>query len=389
MAACGSVRQPIAGDSLRDDRRPTDRAHRRRGARRPRRGGQVPCRRHRRPRLGYRKVRSGSPVHRRERGSALAPDDEDPPDCRRWFRDADPGGGHGHHLAEADGDRDAEGQGSRRSGDRGQERVPREHEPRDSHADERRAGDDTARARLRPPAGSTRVSGNGAELGPGAAHGDQRRARFLQDRSGPDGVRASAVRAAQHDRRDCRNAHASRKGEIAEASERDRCGRARQPRRRSPSPPAGPSESARQRSEIHPRRIRHASGVAGRRARRRRGGGHAASGGPGHRYRDSRGPAGTHLRTVQTGGQFDDPRIRRHGTGPEHLDPARRRDGRSHLAREREGPRLHIFTRRFRSDSASRRQSTASRFYWHRSRGPCDSSLRRTTSSISASRARS
>ena len=51
--------------------------------------------------------------------------------------------------AEAGGDRDAEGEGSGRSRHAGQERVPRQHEPRDPHADERRARDDRARARHR------------------------------------------------------------------------------------------------------------------------------------------------------------------------------------------------------------------------------------------------
>ena len=57
----------------------------------------------------------------------------------RRDRGPDPGRGDGHHAAEAGGDRDAEGQGSGRSGDRGEERVPGQHEPRDPHADERRA----------------------------------------------------------------------------------------------------------------------------------------------------------------------------------------------------------------------------------------------------------
>ena len=51
------------------------------------------------------------------------------------------------------------------------------------------------RPRHRASAGAARVSGNGEELGRGAAHRDQRRARFLEDRGRPDGVRAARLRA--------------------------------------------------------------------------------------------------------------------------------------------------------------------------------------------------
>ena len=58
-----------------------------------------------------------------------------------------------HHDAQAGGAGNASGQGGRRKRQPGQERVPRQHEPRDPHADERRHGHDRA-----PPA-------HGAERG--------------------------------------------------------------------------------------------------------------------------------------------------------------------------------------------------------------------------------
>ena len=79
----------------------------------------------------------------------------------RWFRNVgrvQPGDGkrdegdrrhHGHHAAEGADDQPGAGQVHGRSGCPGQERVPRQHEPRNPHADERRDRHDGPAARHR------------------------------------------------------------------------------------------------------------------------------------------------------------------------------------------------------------------------------------------------
>ena len=105
----------------------------------------------------------------------------------------------------------------------------------------------------------------------------------------------------------------------------------------------GPAESARQRDQVHPRRDRSTLRVSlaealppdAREAVLHFEVEDTGIGIPGR-------PAGAHLRGLQAGGRFDDAQVRRDGAGVEHLDAARRRDGRPDLARERGGARQHL-----------------------------------------------
>ncbi len=75
-------------------------------------------------------------------------------------------------------------------------------------------------------ADAARVSRDGEELGRRPAHRDQRRARFLQDRGRPDGVRAaraSPPRHGRHDGRDARAAREASKGWSCAARSRRTC----------------------------------------------------------------------------------------------------------------------------------------------------------------------
>ena len=73
-------------------------------------------------------------------------------------------------------------QGRRREGQPRQERVPRQHEPRDPHPDERHHRHDRAGARHRPYPRAARLPRNGQALGRLAPDGDQRHPRLLEDR---------------------------------------------------------------------------------------------------------------------------------------------------------------------------------------------------------------
>ena len=95
----------------------------------------------------------------------------------------------------ATGGRAEPGAGSCRVGEPRQERVPRQHEPRDPHAHERhyrfqRAGDDGCRLQR----GTAPISRNDSRLGGWAAQDSQRRPRHFQDRSGQAPRRVEPLR---------------------------------------------------------------------------------------------------------------------------------------------------------------------------------------------------
>ena len=78
-----------------------------------------------------------------------------------------------------------------RAGEPGQVRVPRQHEPRAPHADERHPRlhrDDPRRHLRRRAPGGARPDPGRPDLRAAAAPADQRRPRPLQDRGGPDGA---------------------------------------------------------------------------------------------------------------------------------------------------------------------------------------------------------
>jgi CheY-like chemotaxis protein/HPt (histidine-containing phosphotransfer) domain-containing protein/Na+-transporting methylmalonyl-CoA/oxaloacetate decarboxylase gamma subunit len=90
--------------------------------------------------------------------------------------------------------RAARRQGAGRSRQPGQERVPRHHEPRDPHPDERRARHDRAAAGLpaRPHPAALRRAGPAVGAPPAGHH--QRHPRFLEDRVGPHRARSHRLR---------------------------------------------------------------------------------------------------------------------------------------------------------------------------------------------------
>ena len=63
----------------------------------------------------------------------------------------------------------------------GEERVSSQYVPRNSHAAERRNGNDRSGARYRTHGRAARISGDREDVGRFSAHGDQRHSRFLQD----------------------------------------------------------------------------------------------------------------------------------------------------------------------------------------------------------------
>ena len=99
-----------------------------------------------------------------------------------------------HHRAQADGGRAAPGARSRRGSDQDEVHVPRQHEPRDPHADERHHRHVAPRAEDRLEREAARLRPEDPQRGHGAARHHQRHPRLLQDRGrqahpGDDGLR--------------------------------------------------------------------------------------------------------------------------------------------------------------------------------------------------------
>ena len=82
----------------------------------------------------------------------------------------------------------------------GQERVPRQHEPRNPHADERDHGHDGAAAADRSRRRAARLRRRRAAVRRLAAHHHQRHPRFLEDRVGEDRAGIDRFHPADHDR---------------------------------------------------------------------------------------------------------------------------------------------------------------------------------------------
>ena len=128
-----------------------------------------------------------------------------------------PGGAPGAARQGA-GDRQA----PRRGGDRGEERLPRQHEPRDSHAAQRHPRDDDAGAADPAVGRAAGLPDDGEVVGRVAAGDHQRHPRLLEDRGAAARSRARRVRPAR-DRR--------RRGQAAGAPRRRKRHRARLPHR--------------------------------------------------------------------------------------------------------------------------------------------------------------
>ena len=87
-----------------------------------------------------------------------------------------------------------------------EERIPGQHEPRDSHAVERRRRHDGARARHRPQRRAARVSGHGQGVRRVAADRHQRHPRLLEDRGRKARRRRHPVRPERLPRDDAQTA---------------------------------------------------------------------------------------------------------------------------------------------------------------------------------------
>ena len=162
----------------------------------------------------------------------------------------------------AGGDRDRErpavrrgegGAGGRGRRERVQERVPRDDEPRDPHADERDHRDERPARRDRARRRAARVRLDDLAQRRGAPRDHQRHPRLLQDRGGSDGARARAVRPARVRRGGRRPDRTDRAAQGSRARLRDRARDAGdRGRRREPAAP-DPAEPAEQRREVHRR----------------------------------------------------------------------------------------------------------------------------------------
>ena len=148
----------------------------------------------------------------------------------------------------------------RRSGGPCQEHVPRQHESRDPHADERRDRHDDPAARFRSHAGATRVRRSDSRERRRPADHHQRHPRLLEDRRRQARARPAALRSA--------GLHRGRAGSGRAASAREgpasglsaRVGAAQGDRQRHHARAADSLQPAEQRHQVHRRRRRHRHG---------------------------------------------------------------------------------------------------------------------------------
>ena len=166
-------------------------------------------------------------------------------------------------------ERDAQlqaGQGVGRGGDAGQERVPRQHEPRAAHAAQRRARlRAAAAARPQPHAGAARGARGHFQGRRAPARPDQRRARPVEDRGRPRRHRGHGdrPRADGHRPQVPGGRGGAAQGAAAGHDHRARRAAARGARRPPPAP--GAAQPAEQRHQVHRPRRRAAAHRQGRR----------------------------------------------------------------------------------------------------------------------------
>ena len=143
----------------------------------------------------------------------------------------------------------AEGSGGR--GQQGEERVPGEHEPRDSHAHERHPRHDRTDPRHRLDPRTAAKPRHGQDLGRFAAARDQRHPRLLQDRSRQTRTRPHAFCPARQPRRHREGAGPAGPREGAGADLPHRPGSAGRAGRRRAAAAADRHQPGRQRHQIH------------------------------------------------------------------------------------------------------------------------------------------
>ena len=244
----------------------------------------------------------------------------------------------------------------------GKERVSGQHEPRDSHADERHHRDDRA--------------------GPGFdAHGGDQRECLETVKSSADSLLAllndildfSKIESQQLELETIpfsvvklvedtlKPLGAARPPERPRADRRCRRPTCRPGiGRRSRAASADHHQPGRQRDQVHARR-----GTCWCRSAARSGSAdrvQLALFRQRHRHRHPRGQARHHLRSLQPGGRIDDPALRRHRPWPDDFADARAPDGRAHLGRERarRGQHVPVHRRPSRPSTSRRGPSTRS-----------------------------
>ena len=139
-----------------------------------------------------------------------------------------------------------------RGGDPGEERVPRDHEPRDPDADERRHRDDRAAARHRPRRRAARASPRSiASSGDALLHIIDDILDYSKIEAGQARARGAPVRSARLRRGRARDRRAARGGEGRRARLPDRRRRAGGDRSATRPAPPGPAQPALERGQVH------------------------------------------------------------------------------------------------------------------------------------------
>ena len=234
----------------------------------------------------------------------------------------------------------------------GQVAVPRHHEPRDPHPDERRHRAGRPAPGHRPGPGQRRYAAGIHTAGNALLGVINDILDFSKIEAGKAGARRRRLRPARGARRDAPRWSRRRpqdKGLIVGHPARPRPAR-RRPRRRRPAPP-DPAQPRRQRGQVH--RAGAASTVradlAAAPARRPDAGSWSASRSP---TPASASPPRDAERLFEPFTQADASTtrtLRRHRPRPGHLPPARRGHGRHHRRRQRARPGQHVLVRRSRS----------------------------------------
>ena len=239
------------------------------------------------------------------------------------------------------GERPQAGQGEGRGSHRDEVDVPREHEPRDPHADERHHRP----VAPRPEDAAQRQAARLREQGPQRRHvaaGDhQRHPRFLEDRGGQARHRDHRLQARRRHqlgrrRSPAQKAHDKGLEFLADVSRSIpaaaawaiRCGWGR----------SSPTWSTTRSSSPSAARSASRSSCSSRPARRCSSKFSVRDTGIGM----TPGAGGEAVPAVHAGRHVDHAQVRRHRAGPDDLPAAGRADGRADLARERAGRGQHL-----------------------------------------------
>ncbi|CRS21238.1 hypothetical protein PAERUG_P48_London_17_VIM_2_01_13_05595 [Pseudomonas aeruginosa] len=230
-----------------------------------------------------------------------------------------------YHQRPATAGAPARGQGAGGRRQRGEVVVPGEHEPRDPHADECRAGHAATGPADRSQRTPARLPGQGQLGGNLVARPAQRHPRLLEDRGRQTGPGNAPLRAGAADAGPGRGAlrQPGRQGRRGDLRHRSRA--AQRGGRRPPAPAADPHQPGRQRTEVHRPRARPGELAA---SGARRPPGAPAGAGGGHRHRHQRGTAAAHLRRFHPGRGVHLATLRRHRPRPVHMQTPGRPDGR-------------------------------------------------------------